>query len=65
ITFYTLDGDLVHVPSNHIRTAQVDRQRTEFSVGAIIPSYLRGRTGAIQITFHGTKKASFLLKVKL
>lgn len=63
LTFYTLDGDIVHVPPNHIHNAHVDATRRKFSVAAIVPAYLRKRTGAVQITFNGSKRAAFLVKV--
>jgi hypothetical protein len=63
LDFYTLDGDLVHVPRNHLLIPQVDKERTSFTVGAIVPDFLRGRTGVVQVTYSGAKRAAFLLKV--
>jgi hypothetical protein len=65
LQFYTLDGDLVHVPKNQLTFARVDRQHRKFVVSAVIPRLLRERTGVVQVTFSGAKRAAFLLKVEL
>lgn len=62
--FYTLEGDQVFSPPGTVSVARVDEKRREFHVGGAIPRYLRGRTGAVQVTFQGEKRASYLIKVQ-
>jgi hypothetical protein len=63
LDFYTLEGDLIYVPRDHLLIPQVDQQHTSFTVGAIVPASLRGQTGVVQVTYSGAKRAAFLLKV--
>lgn len=64
LVFYTVDGDQVYSPPGTVSVARVDEKRREFQVGGVIPRYLRGRTGVVQVTFQGEKRASYLLKVQ-
>jgi hypothetical protein len=65
LQFYTMEGDLVQVPNGQAGVSRVDGQRREFVASAVIPLLLRGRTGVVQVTFAGAKRAAFLLKVEL
>ncbi|TQR30211.1 hypothetical protein [Brevibacillus brevis] len=64
LSFYTLEGDKVFSPPGSVSVARVDEKRREFQVTGAIPRVLRGRTGVVQVTFMGEKRASYLLKVR-
>ena len=64
LVFYTMDGDQVYSPPGTVSVARVDEKRREFHVGGVIPRFLRGRTGVVQVTFQGEKRASYLFKVQ-
>ncbi|MGG4444904.1 hypothetical protein HP398_11570 [Brevibacillus sp. HB1.4B] len=64
LSFYTLEGDQVFSPPGSVSVARVDEKRREFQVTGAIPRVLRGRTGVVQVTFTGEKRASYLLKVR-
>ncbi|MBY0083908.1 hypothetical protein [Brevibacillus brevis] len=64
LSFYTLEGDKVFSPPGSVSVARVDEKRREFHVTGAIPRVLRGRTGVVQVTFTGEKRASYLLKVR-
>jgi hypothetical protein len=65
LQFFTMEGDVMQMPNGQASVARVDGQRREFVVSAVIPRVLRGRTGVVQVTFAGAKRAAFLLKVEL
>lgn len=64
LQFLTLEGDLVYAPPGSLVASRVDKERKTFTVGGVIPQALRGRTGVVQVTFSGMKRAAFLLKVE-
>ncbi|KMZ42890.1 MULTISPECIES: hypothetical protein [Bacillales] len=64
LSFYTLEGDKIFSPPGSVSVARVDEKRREFQVTGAIPRVLRGRTGVVQVTFMGEKRASYLLKVR-
>ncbi|EJL46489.1 MULTISPECIES: hypothetical protein [Brevibacillus] len=64
LVFYSLDGDRIYSPPGTVTVARVDDRHRQFHVAAAIPRVLQGRTGVVQVTFSGEKRASYLLKVR-
>ncbi|WP_312113574.1 hypothetical protein [Brevibacillus reuszeri] len=64
LVFYTMDGDQVYTPPGTVANAHVDERQKEFHIAAVIPRLLQGRTGVVQVTFQGEKRAAYLLKVQ-
>ncbi|RNB61465.1 hypothetical protein EDM57_01265 [Brevibacillus gelatini] len=64
LVFYSLDGERIYSPPGTVHVARVDDRHRQFRVAAAIPRVLQGRTGVVQVTFSGEKRASYLLKVQ-
>jgi len=64
LTFYTLEGDMIHLHRTAQYSPRVDRERTRFTVASMVPRQLRGRSGTVEIAFRGKdgKRAAFLVK---
>ncbi|NGQ96584.1 hypothetical protein G3578_15585 [Brevibacillus sp. SYP-B805] len=63
LDFYTTAGDPVFVPKEARARVRVDREHPAFTLAASIPPLLRGRSGVVQVTFSGARRAAFLLHV--
>ncbi|MEK3741785.1 hypothetical protein NST23_03710 [Brevibacillus sp. FSL K6-0770] len=64
LMFYSLEGDRIYLPPGTVSTARVDAKQRKFHIAAKIPRVLQGRTGVVQVTFAGEKRAAYLLKVQ-
>jgi hypothetical protein len=63
LQFYTLSGRPIFLSPSKQRVAHVDRKKRRFALASAIPAELIGKAGAVQVTFQGKERASFLLKL--
>jgi hypothetical protein len=63
VDFYTTEGDAIFVPKEARSRVRVDREHPAFTLAARIPPLLRNRSGVVQVTFTGARRAAFLLHV--